>query len=753
MRSHLTRNVFRTLLASEPIIAKGCLRQSRSWRSCQNGLRSHTGIQRRHLFGLTGTGLDPRRPDFAKAKGKTLLTSKIVGNLIAAQKQQLRPPPRKDVAAVLRTFFRSLSKSTPLTEYDINFTTVALKYVQGDDGEVTKPRNLEFAEADLRNLLLALTAGAVKSTKNTAEAKELGDLVLKDLTSENPLEEALLDEIAVMRSDYAGTYIELLTATGHGNEALRLVKHFGGQVLWLALLQSTAQKRHEKELSESIDAYFENGKPEEQEALRILRRVASLNLVEATKSLYALSERVGFTFDNETKMALVQFSIRNKETTFGQPILASLEEEMGDETSRLQYLWSAAKGVPSEEIVAALEEYLAREGSVAPDHRTLATINGLVQYANSMRDPAAAEQYLSLIPKWGFQPNAATYLAQFEHYLATRNIELAVQACEELHQHPMIQENFDNALQALENEDAATHQDVKLLNRLIVAVSTMDRPNYDLAMNVLDTLLERTTHLQSDTVAALIGMFLVRGEYQEIHDLLESHYPVFSREERDECRAVVLNFITDMNVDALQAWHAYDMFRNVFADTSITVRGEIMKSFFERKKSDLACLVFGHMRQVQDPKARPTAELYTECFKGIAECNDPRGVELVHNMLKLDVFVDPNTRILTSLMMAWANAGEAWRSLQIFDDILNTVEGPSFTTLAVAFRSCEKFTPNGRPFAMQFMSRIKAGGHEITKEVYLAYLGAIAGNGDYNNAVELVENMESETGYPPDAIT
>ncbi|KKY14617.1 putative mitochondrial respiratory complex i chaperone [Phaeomoniella chlamydospora] len=686
------------------------------------------------------------------------MTSQIVGNLMAAQRQSLRPPPRKEVAAVLRTFFESLSEATPLTEYDISFANVALKYVKSQDAQDEKVEQIEFSETELHNVLIALTSGVIKSSKANEEAKELADMILRDLTSDRGNVSDTLDESALMRSPYAELYIELLAAVGQGDKALKLVSVLDpidkvAKTLWLSLLNSTAERRQESEFNKYLDAMLDGDVRLEPQVLNMLiSRIAGLGLTTAARHLFEKTTQTGLQTSHDSKVAMLRLCIRSGELNWGRPIFDSLSEK-GAEYRRLRYEWSAAQGTPTDEILEELEAHLATDSIDDPGRPTLTTINGLVKYANTIKDPDSAEKYLALVSKWGFEPNSTTRLVEFEHYLATRNIIMAVQAYEALHSQPLPAGDFDSALEALQNEDTMTNEDSNLLNKLLVTICSMEPPNYDLAMNLLDTLHERTPTLESGTVAALVGLMLPRGEYQEIHDLLESHYPVFSKEEREKPRAVVVDYIMDLDTETMKAWYAYDMFRHTFADTSINTRERIMKSFFARKRSDLACLVFGHMRQMQDTNFRPTADLYTECFNGIAACGDEKAAEMVHNMLKLDIYVDPNTRLLTSLMLAWANAGEAWRSLQIFDDILNTVEGPSYTTFAVVFRACEKFAPNGQPFAMQFMSRIKSGSFEITKEIYLAYLGAIAGNGDYNSAVELVENMEAETGHAPDAFT
>ena len=41
----------------------------------------------------------------------------------------------------------------------------------------------------------------------------------------------------------------------------------------------------------------------------------------------------------------------------------------------------------------------------------------------------------------------------------------------------------------------------------------------------------------------------------------------------------------------------------------------------------------------------------------------------------------------------------------------------------------------------------------ITKEIYLCYLGALAGQSEFENSIELIEEMENDIGEKPDAYT
>jgi hypothetical protein len=179
-----------------------------------------------------------------------------------------------------------------------------------------------------------------------------------------------------------------------------------------------------------------------------------------------------------------------------------------------------------------------------------------------------------------------------------------------------------------------------------------------------------------------------------------------------------------------------------------------MHSFFARKRPDLACLVFGHMRQREEPSARPNGEAYAQCFEGIASCRDIDGLQMVYNMLKLDLEVEVNTRIHNGLMVGWTACQLPYRSIiDHFWKIMDSREGPTMSSFALALRACETFVPQGAQEARRIIAMMQAGGLEIDRQIYHCYIGALAGNSEFENTIELIEEMEHDLGEKPDAIT
>jgi hypothetical protein len=209
-----------------------------------------------------------------------------------------------------------------------------------------------------------------------------------------------------------------------------------------------------------------------------------------------------------------------------------------------------------------------------------------------------------------------------------------------------------------------------------------------------------------------------------------------------------------MNVDQADddIWEAYNLLRAAFPETGVSSRTDIMAAFFRRNRSDLACLVFGHMRQGESLAQRPKPDTYARCFQGIAKAADTDNLQLVHNMLKLDLEVDLDTRIRNALMLAYAACEQPEQSMEAFREILQSKEGPSHKTITVFFRVCETHY-NGAQEAMKMMQKVKLLEIDVDRAMYTAYIQALAAHREFDKATEAIENMELQMGQGPNHNT
>jgi len=192
--------------------------------------------------------------------------------------------------------------------------------------------------------------------------------------------------------------------------------------------------------------------------------------------------------------------------------------------------------------------------------------------------------------------------------------------------------------------------------------------------------------------------------------------------------------------------------REMFDETDTKIRTQIMNKFFDCKRSDMACHVFGHMRQHIRQDKRPTADTYVECLVGIAKCEDKESLDMIHNMMKMDSSIEPSTRLYNALMLAYTVCGEAHKALNFWTDITNSVEGPTYNSIEIVFRACQK-KPFGDKPAKEIWNKMRRMEIEVTTEVFSAYVGALAAQALLPEVKTLIESMESDVGFGPDMMT
>jgi hypothetical protein len=388
------------------------------------------------------------------------------------------------------------------------------------------------------------------------------------------------------------------------------------------------------------------------------------------------------------------------------------------------------KGV--EDVERMMEVMARRNPDTRPD---IITINGLVDLAISQNDPYLAERYIALGLKSGIHPNAQTFILQMNYRINAGDLTGA-----------------QSAYEALQSEEILESEDLPVINHYLRALCASRTKNYDRIMAILQDLDSRHAKLEADTVSAVAMLHMHRDEIQDVYDILQTNCYHYTLPERARIRDVFVTFVLDRSISNARAWDGYQVLRQIFDETDVALRTQLMEEFFDRGRSDMACYVFGHMRQHPLPSHRPVLNTYISVLLGIAKTADKESLDMIHNMLKLDSSVEPNTKLYNALMLAYASTGDGDRALDFWDDVTNSSEGPSYRSLEIVMRACQ-VTPFGDFKATEIWGMIKRMEIEVTKAVWDSYVGALAGRGKLEEAQGIVENGDGEFGLRPDFMT
>lgn len=354
-----------------------------------------------------------------------------------------------------------------------------------------------------------------------------------------------------------------------------------------------------------------------------------------------------------------------------------------------------------------------------------ATLNALVRYAISKNDPYMAERFIALGRERGIEPDAETFVLQIDYRLSVNDVDGALVAYKHL-----------------QAQDLSTNSDVQAVNRLIVALCTSQRHDFDTIMSVVADLSDREASFEAMTVSTLSVLHLNRDEIHDVIDLLNTHSFGYSSAERASIRQSLVDYCLDSRTTTTRAWDTYTILRSIFDEMAREQRTQIMLAFFSHQRPDMAVNVFNHMRHHSRADTMPSNETYIAAFLGCGKLADLESLEVVHNQLKLDYNVTQTTRCRNALILAYSQCDQPRLALDFWDEIVASREGPTYNSIHIALRACEK-SPFGDVKAQQIWARLRRNNVELDQALWASYIAALAGNGDFELARSALEDGEA----------
>ncbi|OXV05730.1 hypothetical protein Egran_06503 [Elaphomyces granulatus] len=737
MQSYLTRRVFRAILDNEPLRFSHCrdrlIYSVHPLSIAKARLRGSNHISKRGLFAFPSPLTVPQNESLPSEAGL-----RPMRELLKSLSLRTRPPTTEALAKAFRDFFKSRIE-TPgvINGFDARLLTVTWKHLKARQEDIeAKDWEAVFSNESLENVLsvLSQTTCLSDSREGVQKVARFAFLELCADRGEGP------DEIS---RQAIIAYITLLSSNGNPEEARCVTLKFWTKLRnskpspWLAVMNGFALKgdrRQLKKVTEELEKYgnkFDRASHHELTMIMIEK-----DLAEAARIMYdcPISDHVEPSF--ATKEAVMKFAILHSNMPWAQEILQTFPQIPTSETRDITLLWEAAHGSTSSGLSKKLEGW-ATDNPEILNSLTISCVNNLMEYANKINKPQLAVDFAALAAHWGFQPDIRTHMLRLESRIQAGDINGAI-----------------GCVSDLGDVDSIIDANLPLVNKLIAMLCHSGHTDnlFQQISSLVDPLIDNDVRLEADTVAALAHMLLYRHDWEALAGLLRPRLGSYDTEEKGRIRNSLTKFI--MNVDQADddIWEAYNLLRAAFPETGVSSRTDIMAAFFRRNRSDLACLVFGHMRQGESLAQRPKPDTYARCFQGIAKAADTDNLQLVHNMLKLDLEVDLDTRIRNALMLAYAACGQPEQSMEAFREILQSKEGPSHKTITVFFRVCETHY-NGAQEAMKMMRKVKLLEIGVDRAMYTAYIQALAAHREFDKATEAIENMELQMGQGPNHNT
>ena len=655
---------------------------------------------------------------------------------------QTRAPPPQQLAQAFVDFFRSKQRAgLAIEDIQAQYALQTYKHLQK---EYAEDPNFGLMSEDLRMALKMLKF--VNSTSYDYKAhNELAKAIFKELKKRRTTMKDNQESTVPFSQDLL-PFIRVMARFGDALYARDLVEEYWESSLkdlntspWSRVMRGLIRENRVGELQKTVDMmqkYNIPFDPNLHETITVFYAARQAN-IEMTKKWYQHPIANGRMPTIRTVVAVLKLCIIESEVDWGETIFKSLMERTLEEKAPWDVIfqWAAAGGKSVDEVEAMMEVMIRRQEERGLKlSLDMETINGLVELANSRNDPYTAERYVALGQKWGFRPNARTFLLQLDYRIKVKDLGGA-----------------KAAYARLRGQEYVDSEDLPLLNKLIVALCEDKRQSFEAIMGLVDDLVERKARFEPETVAALSMLHLQRGEVEETVDLLNTHAFHYGLDQRALISKALLSHIFNTATPTSSAWDTYKILRQTFSEIDMPTRTSLMQHFFARKRSDMATHVFGHMRQQKLHYLRPTLSTYVACFSGIAKAGDFQSLRTVHNMMKLDSEIEPNTQLYNALMLAYTGCGRPDTAQAFWEDIVHSKEGPSYASIQIALRACED-AGFGEEVARDIWGRLRRMGIEVTREIYAAYVGSLAGHNLFGECVKLINDAEKDVGYKPDAL-
>ncbi|KAL0465531.1 complex I intermediate-associated protein CIA84 [Neurospora intermedia] len=683
--------------------------------------------------------------------------------------EQERPPPRDQLV----TAFKKLTKfkadtNRPLNPNQAFLLRTVLHYLLVTKPEADAPVDLKMS--DLENAVdAALLPPKGAPEFHLALARLLHEEIMRRrLILMNPEER----KVHLTKDDFA-RYIKALTQYGGSLEAAGRVKEFWQQLkdegsavyfrgsgrIWIMVLEGLANEGREEELLQFWQEAQETGGIKYIPGVHqiFVTYYARQDKIEETKQWYNKPIHSGFSPTGETLLGLVRSSRRSSQK-WNEWLLPVFEQVVQDKFAKKGSLdaflqWSVLAldkgpdGIKTYlQTMASGEFYKSHEVKV-----DATTINLLMQAAQEKGNPYMAERFWQLAQDFNIKANVHTYLNQMSYRLDANDLEGAHQIFSKLAS-GAVEVEFD--------------EDLPVMNKYLRVLCAQPEPNIQHILTITSALEQRHAVLEPETIVALCLVFLNHDKKFDVIDTLSLHSVSISHIERQQIYKAFVDYICSPQTTTDRAWDAYSLLRQYFPETSVDDRVRLMESFFERKKPDMACLVFGHMRAHDDDNMHPTADIYVRCLEGLGRCpipeqrpSDPASsLKMVHNMLKMDTRVEMSTRLYNALMLAYAAGGDPFTALDFWEEhITRSAEGPSYNSLAIVFWCCE-LIPLGDRYARPVWQKMLRMDLEVPQYVFNAYCAAIARSNaawgrKMDEVFKLIKGTDASLGYGASMMT
>ena len=179
-----------------------------------------------------------------------------------------------------------------------------------------------------------------------------------------------------------------------------------------------------------------------------------------------------------------------------------------------------------------------------------------------------------------------------------------------------------------------------------------------------------------------------------------------------------------------------------WAPNNITLsqRHTLMHKLVSLGRTDLGLELFHDMRH--SDISQPTRETYAIMLAGCGKTRDAQTLEHIHNALRLDSSIEPDSALFNSLMLAYNRSRLPEKSLAIWEVLSQSSLLPDVEAASLALDACIRLPRYGLLRAREVWTFMEDNNIDPSPSSYAALLSVFASVGKWDGMMGLLERME-----------
>lgn len=368
-----------------------------------------------------------------------------------------------------------------------------------------------------------------------------------------------------------------------------------------------------------------------------------------------------------------------------------------------------------------------------PDDRyssaVTSTLDHLVDVALRIdNEKAAATIYEEFFPAFDVMPTVSTDELRLETLIRTKKAEAAKSLYDDLRfqGHRLPASTVVRLIQTLASSDHRLPLEVQSVFFDLLNDQECPPETYTASFSILATLLLRI------------------GDYPRIRQALQDRQIDRVPNWQNALSNICLEVISDpKNVWLESLLPVYHILQRWAANTiSVSHRHMLMQKLISHGRTDLGLELFHDMRN--SDVSQPTRDTYAIMLSGCAKTRDAQTLEHIHNALRLDSSIEPDSALFNSLMLAYSRSRLPEKALAIWEVLSESSRLPDVQTASLALAACVHLPRYGLIKARKIWTFMEDNHIEPLASSYASLLSVFASVGKWDGMMGLLERMDRD---------